>query len=784
MVARQDQRLSPKRPQDGLFELDSTGFHVDSVNRIRFNCSLMSICSFSLDAKLFRGYDHGTAERRRPHGRHKMTAMPKTLLLLGCGLCAALAETPPPIPRIVRTDFSTPGRPAYLSNGLIGIRPGWNPLARGRAGVSGFVFAHAPFRIESHSPAPYPLETDIGVAGTRLLEHPELVTIRRQTLDMATAELVTDLTFAPGAGLTLDLTVVQFASRSVPSLVCQEISISASAGAEVEVQTRIDLADIPGTVHMRSAPDNSGDLAIGLRGDGELSRLGVAVGVTTGKKWTSTPGPVTAGSRFTKSYFIHVTAGEKTHLRTISAMLSQLYHPAPELQAIRMMRWGENVGFDALREQNREAWRDLWRARIKVYGDNAAQRALDAAFFYLHSSVHRSGMTGMSPYGLSDPMSYYGHSFWDTETWSLLPLIVTAPEAAKSLLQYRLRGLEAARRLAALYGYRGAHFPWEGAIDGSEATPTWATTGWTEQHITADVALAFWEYQLATGDAFFLKEGTWPVLRAAAEWIESRGVFTPRGFEILNIMGPDEGLNINNSSYMNVAARMVLEAAVKCARMSGHTPPASWARTAARLVVPIDAERRIVLPYDNASEKHAYSLGNLDYLIVHDPPLASDLMRNTYQHEKKVRGASRVTPGFMCAGVAASSAFFGDRPRATMLFRQAWEPYWVDPYGLTKEHEKGPTCFLTNFGSLLQTALFGFTGLRIAEGDWARHPATLPEGWTRLEVDRLWVRGAPMRLVAEHGKVCRLYHLAAGERHGGRSSSVSKQGKGTKDDHQ
>jgi hypothetical protein len=217
---------------------------------------------------------------------------------------------------------------------------------------------------------------------------------------------------------------------------------------------------------------------------------------------------------------------------------------------------------------------------------------------------------------------------------------------------------------------------------------------------------------------------------------------------------------------MNVATKMVLEAAVKCARMLGYTPPASWARIAQRMVVPIDTERRIVLPYDNASEKSAYSLGNLDYLMVHDPPLPPDLMRNTYEHEKKLRGTRTVTPGFMCAGVAASSAFFGDRRRATALFRQAWEPYWVDPYGLTKEHEKGPTCFLTNFGSLLQTVLFGFTGLRIAEGDWSRHTATLPDGWTRIEVDRIWVRGVPKRLVAEHGKLPRLLDLAAGERYG------------------
>lgn len=65
-------------------------------------------------------------------------------------------------------------------------------------------------------------------------------------------------------------------------------------------------------------------------------------------------------------------------------------------------------------------------------------------------------------------------------------------------------------------------------------------------------------------------------------------------------------------------------------------------------------------------------------------------------------------------------------------------------------------CFLTNFGSLLQTTLLGFTGLRLRGGDWRAYPASLPEGWSRIEVDRLWVRGQPKRLVAENGALADL----------------------------
>src|SRR5258707_1366781 len=119
--------------------------------------------------------------------------------------------------------------PAYLSNGLIGIRPGPNPLANAPTCVSGFVFAHIPYGMQSLSPAPYPLETDISIRGTRLLKRPDLVKIERQNLDTSTGELTTRMVFAPGKDLRLDIEVLQFAPRSLPSLICQEIRLTPTA---------------------------------------------------------------------------------------------------------------------------------------------------------------------------------------------------------------------------------------------------------------------------------------------------------------------------------------------------------------------------------------------------------------------------------------------------------------------------------------------------------------------------------------------------------------------------
>src|SRR5215472_12473716 len=76
---------------------------------------------------------------------------------------SSAAAAPSGLPVMAVEDFSKVFDPAYLSNGLIGIRPGPNPLALGRAFVSGFVFSDVPHEVEAISPAPYPLGTDIRI---------------------------------------------------------------------------------------------------------------------------------------------------------------------------------------------------------------------------------------------------------------------------------------------------------------------------------------------------------------------------------------------------------------------------------------------------------------------------------------------------------------------------------------------------------------------------------------------------------------------------------------------
>ncbi len=664
---------------------------------------------------------------------------------------------------MVVRDFSRHYDSAYLSNGLIGIRPGPNPLAQAPAAVSGFVDSDIPYQMQALSPAPYPLMADVEVNGVTLLERPDLVKLRSQSLDMSTGELLTRMDFFPGGEVRLELEVLQFACRAVPALLCQEIRITSSSDVRASVIAQIGIKGVPGRVVQDQPPEQTEiDLVMGFRSHGGLSELGAAIMALPQPGIQKTDQLLSTDEGVIRRYNLKSKRGQTTRFQTIAAMVSRLYHPEPELESIRMASWGAVLGFDWLRRQNRERWAELWKSRVKVLDDPESQKALDASFFYLHSSLNRSDLTGMAPFGLSQTRAYYGHSFWDTEIWSLLPVVLASPGTAKALLEFRLNSLGYAEKLAALYGYRGAQFPWEAApVGGFEATPTFAATGWEEQHSTPDVALGFWEYQKATGDKEFLKQATWPVLEAVAQWITSRGVYTSRGFEIHHIMGPDEGLpNVNNDAYVNLICKMVLSAAANCAGQVGMTPPPAWQRAARLMYLPIDRAKNILLPSDNVPPDQRYPVGGLDMLTVHDPPVSAALLRNTFDYQETIRLKQPAGMGFSTAAIAATAAILGYREKAAQLFRQSWQADWIEPFGMLKEAPaEAYGCFITGCGSLLQTAMLGFTGLRIREGSWRAYPANLPEVWSRLEIDRSCVRGEATRLIAENGSPAQLLDI-------------------------
>lgn len=699
------------------------------------------------------------------------------------------------IPRIICTSFDKDFTPTCLSNGVIGITPGTNPLVpvmnwinTASTVVGGFVHNHPAFGVEELAPAPYPLGLDLRINGISMREHPDKVKINEQVLSMENGELITSMTFKPSDEIILEIEVLQFASRSVPSVVCQQLTLRSNKELSLEVTTHIDLqgtklSEYAGQTRIltETTPKGKPNLVDQVKAfETDLkSKLGIALMLPRrpGLSWKEVG-----------NYTVQIKGDQPFEIQELAALVSDLYHPVPHLEAIRLVRWAEMMGFEKLQETNRNIWSELWKSRIKVTGCSTEdQRALDVAFYYFQSNIHSSSRMGYPPFGLTQSWAYYGHNFWDMDVWMMIPTVLVQPEAARSMVEYRYKGLEGARQKAALFGYRGGHFPLEASIHGFEACPSNAATGWAEQHFAMAPGLGAWTYYLATGeDKEYLRETIWPIIKSVAIWIESRGEFTERGFEFKVMMGPDEWINnVNNQSYFNLLAKMVMTFALDCAQQLNVTISGNWKRIADSIYIPMDETQGVVLPYDPKSmvrvfdeskdmyvevkpklEDRNYSLGNMHFLFIHGCPIKDEIIHNTYFYEEKIRlarvpepgvpGSSRA-PGFTSPAYMSMAAFFGEREKSADLFVNSWKPYWLAPYGMTREYQSQKYgSYITTFGSLLQNTILGLTGMRITKEDWCKYLATMPEGWKKIEIDQIWIKGKPMKLVAEHGKKTKL----------------------------
>ncbi|WEK45957.1 MAG: hypothetical protein P0Y56_13100 [Candidatus Andeanibacterium colombiense] len=646
------------------------------------------------------------------------------------------------------------------------------PLMTGEAIVSGVAGEHPERRIEAAVPLPYPLGGDIALDGVFLSDQPWAVSDLRQSYDFASGELTTSFAFTADE-VRAEVEVLTFASRSSAALVLQEITVQVSKACDVELRASVDTADLRGRVRRRLV-DTPGETEPVCDGsllwetEGGLTCCGIALDTELAGaqaepemlRWDMT-GPLQT------SYCLRATAGRKLRLRQIAALIPSALHHWPDEEAVRRVTRGRKLGFDRLRAANREAWAELWKSRIVVRGASEPHQALiDAAFFYLNASVHPASPSATSIFGLAswhDYHYYYGHVMWDIDAFCVPPLILMHPEAARALLRFRTRGIDAAGANARLAGRDGLQFPWEaGPATTQEAAPGDGSAAASEDHASLHTARAFAQLADATGEQAYLAEQAWPVLRGVADWIVSRVARTGRGFEMLRAMGPAEVPDPpDNDAFTLMGAHDVLRRAIRAAETLGHETPPRWSEVLADLYLPRRADGAIPSHDDfRIDESKGATPSPLAGLFPLSYP-ASERERRATLNLFLAHWRDYVGAPMLPALYPVWAALAGDRELSLKLFEEGYAAYDFPRFHQCLEYRPdhpdskvhaGP--FFANLGGMLLGLLYGFTGLEIDDGDpalWPRREIVLPQGWEAIEVERLWVRGRPARLRAVHG---------------------------------
>lgn len=385
------------------------------------------------------------------------------------------------------------------------------------------------------------------------------------------------------------------------------------------------------------------------------------------------------------------------------------------------------LGYNDVYQASLEVWRKRWQTDIEIDGPAEDQQAIRSFLFYLRSAIHRDGDMSISPFALSDTQ-YNGHVFWDADIWVFPALAFIDPAAAKEISEYRLRLADQAQ----LNAYGGAmpnekakaasmtKFPWESSVSGKETVPG---PSQKEIHITGSV---LWALSQSAALGFIPEDELAALVRSAATMYRARKVDGDQGWELQDVMSPDENHIGSNDLYTNLLANWLEN------RSQGAKGKDVWQPTPYKL----PKDDQTFLTYDNDRLRgYKQAAAVLSIYPLQYPPAEKQARAMMDRFADKV---IKNGPAMTDSVHSVIWSRLGEREKGYAAWKASWEPFTRHPLMLFSEKRvRSKTYFTTGAGGALQSVLYGFAGMRL---DWQKEPGS---AWsTRLRGDN-WLSIKP-----------------------------------------
>lgn len=621
-----------------------------------------------------------------------------------------------------------------VANGMIGIVSSPEPFKVKDVVLAGAYDLYGRGRVSNFLKSFNLLNSYLEIDGRRI--EAKNVSGMRQQLDMKQAAFTTSFNYADKATVSY----TYYSLRHLPYSVLMDISITAKK--EIAI----------GAASVMEAPDALKDVQNYYN---EIDRPHVTISLLTSSAKSPTGKLLMCASNtflFSEAHgaeprVIHEMWDNNMHLMKFSkkigtgetyrytiagSSITSAHHADPLNEAERATIFAKLEGRERLLNFHTNAWNGLWKSDIIIEGDEQSQQDVRSMLYHLYSFSREGTALSPSPMGLSG-LGYNGHVFWDTELWMYPAVLVLHPEMAKSMMEYRYQRLDAARRNAFSKGYKGAMFPWESAETGVEETPVWALSGPFENHITACVGIAAWNYYCVTQDKIWLKEKGWPILSATADFWASRVERNgPGSYDIKNVVAADEWAeNVDNNAFTNAAAKSNLQFAAEAAKILGIAPDADWMNVANNIP--------ILKMADGVTKEHATYKGEgikqadvnlLSYPLKQITDVAQ-IKKDLAYYETRIPDEG--TPAMTQAIFALLYARTGDSEKAFHWFKDAYTPNLNPPFRVIAETKGGTNpYFATGAGGVIQAVLMGFGGLDITPTGIRQVQSVLPKPWKSL----------------------------------------------------
>lgn len=611
-----------------------------------------------------------------------------------------------------------------------------------------------------------------------------------QTLDMHDATLTTRYRFAY-ANKASDIEVTSFVSQASPHLAAIRMAITPQFDGQVQLsfpirlwsehQPRFPIASMggeemiaaviasgqsldnkpvptpdrapvwyPGYTQVRSAEGDANALTLALKGRAQHG-LGMAEAAAIGLPEGLSPDTVKL-ERTSTRLSLDITATLHKGQRYVFTRYVALSRDGwgDDGDVLALASAARKAGFDRLLADHRAAWHKLWQSDIVIDGKPAVQKAVHSDLYYLLSNTTVGTAWPMGACALTP--NYAGHAFWDSDSWVFPALLLLHPERARPIVMFRDRTTEPARARARQYGVQGTMYPWEADPQtGVDVTPHFAWEVYREVHVNADIAIAQWQYYLATGDKAWLKTHAWPVLEGIATFWTSRVTYDKSHdrYEIHHVTSPDEAYNdVPNDSFTNAVARKALEIAVKAARVVGAKADPRWSEIAAKMYIPFDEDEQRHLDFDKSvpHDKITWMGSSLAWLMYPnlDLPMSPQVRRNDFDFQLQALKSHGDDPNeMMMVMLAVGAAELGDGKAAGEWIDRNLVGFLKPPFNVRTETAANNAGYiLATSAGFVQSMLYGLTGLRIDDdGLSAKYAPVLPPGWNALTLKDVKFRG-------------------------------------------
>jgi trehalose/maltose hydrolase-like predicted phosphorylase len=436
------------------------------------------------------------------------------------------------------------------------------------------------------------------------------------------------------------------------------------------------------------------------------------------------------GLTATQSVTFPVRDGASYELVKYVGIDTALTSRAPRNTARAASRAAAALGWPKLLARHALAWRTFWRSDIAVAGNADLQAWVRGNLYALLASARPGQSYSIAPTGLSSD-NYAGLIFWDAETWMYPGLLMLQPDIARSMLEYRYKTMGAARANAARLGFQGIFFPWTSGGGGdlpSECHSVDPPHCRTQVHLQGDIALAAWDYYLATKDTAWLRARGWPLMKGIAEFWASRVTKNDDGtYSIKDTAGPDEYSNgVDDAVFTNAGAATALRNATRAAQVLGVAAPPEWNAIAGKLRIPFDETRRVFVQYNGYKGTKIKQADTVLLLYPLEWPMPKEAAAATLDFYASLTDPDG--PAMTDSVHAIDAAAIGEPGCATYTYlMRSIRPFVRAPFaqfaeargakaGVADPHSGAPALtFTTGSGGFTQVFTHGLTGLRLRE---------------------------------------------------------------------